>query len=348
MDDMLAFLLSNVSDEYDKSEGYLVYDLLKSVAMLLTEQNAKIENVEQLINVDNLSGSLLEAFVSQRKGIVRTQATYAKGQLFALGNGEISKGDLFETKNGVQFEALETVAITGNGTVNIKSVKAGAIGNVPANQVTQMPVTISGITSVTNPNPITGGYEAESDESLRERYYIAIRTPPTSGNIYHYLQWAKEVSGVGDAKVFPVARGENTVEVVIIDQNKLPAPAELVQRVQEHIDPNSEGLGNGQAPIGAKCFVVAAEGLELKIDVVVTPESGYELDTVLENIKASITSYLKEIAFKVNYVSYAKIGEAIINAAGVEDYSGLTVNGGIANVQVGEKQVAILGGVTLG
>ncbi|AYB41802.1 baseplate J/gp47 family protein [Paenibacillus lautus] len=344
---LLDQLLSNIDPSYDKSEGYLIHDMLKSVAIVVSDLQGDLEGVQRLLDVDNLTGALLEAFVKQRKGIVRTPATYGSGILQVTGNGTANVGDLFETPSGVQFAADEVKTITGSGTLRVKSILSGPVGNVPADQITQMPVTLPGITAVTNPQPTDGGYAAETDDSLRERYYIAVRTPPTSANIYHYLQWAKEVSGVGGAKVFPVERGDNTVEVIIIDQEKQPAAQTLVDQVQEHIDPGSTGLGNGEAPIGAKCYVLSADPLILNISVSVSSAGGYTIDEVRENIEDSITEYLKSIAFQLNYVSYARIGQAILDSVGVEDYAGLLVNGAIDNPQVGPKQVAVLGAVSL-
>lgn len=65
--------------------------------------------------------------------------------------------------------------------------------------------------------------DQETDDELRARYYIKIQTPATSGNAYHYRLWSKEVSGVGDAKVYPLWNGNGTVKVLIIDSNKTGA-----------------------------------------------------------------------------------------------------------------------------
>ena len=74
---------------------------------------------------------------------------------------------------------------------------AGIVGNVGVNSITKMPVTISGVTSVTNATPTSGGYDEEVDNDLRERTYSKIRTPGTSGNINDYRNWALSVEGVG-------------------------------------------------------------------------------------------------------------------------------------------------------
>ena len=119
-----------------------------------------------------------------------------------------------------------------------------------------MPVAVQGIASCDNPEPIGGGYAEESDSEYCARYLVVLRTPATSGNIYHYAQWALEVAGVGHVKVFPRVQGVNTVDVVIADNAGQPASPALVKSVQDYIDPDSEGAGRGQAPIGAQCLLL--------------------------------------------------------------------------------------------
>lgn len=346
-------LINQISDDYDKSEGYLISDMLRSVAIVFANLYAKQDEIEALLDVDKLTGDLLTKFVLQRRGIKRNEATHAVGQVSVTGNGgTVNTGDLFETANGIQFRATETKTITDNGTVNIECVTAGSVGNVPANQIRQMPVTLSGITGVTNPAATHDGYEAESDDDLRSRYYEALQQTATSGNISHYIAWAKAISGVGDVKAFPVDNGVQggiaEVDVVIIDQDKLPASPSLVEQVQEYIDPDSEGLGYGQAPIGAKCYVYAATAKTLNISLSITKSNDYTLEQVQQNIEDSITAYLASIAFQSTYVSEAKIGSAILDSAGVLDYSNLLINGQSGNITVSEREVAVLGGVTIG
>ena len=55
--------------------------------------------------------------------------------------------------------------------------------------------------------------------------------------------------------------------------------------------------------------------------------------------------YLKEIAFKVSYVSYAKTGSEVIESEGVLDYQDLLINGSTANVVIPEDGVPVMGGV---
>ena len=239
------------------------------------------------------------------------------------------------------------MAISGSGEVPIRCTQPGEVGNLPAGSVTMMPVQLAGIVSVSNSDTLTGGYDAESDQAYFDRYILRLQTPPTSGNQYHYRLWALEVTGVGGVQIYPLGHGDNTVDVVLIDVDGQPADEELVQRVQEHIDPGSRGLGEGEAPIGAYCYVSAAEAIELTLSLQVQALPGVGQETVTAAIRAAVAAYLKHIAFAQDYVSYAQIAAAILSADGVQDFADLTVNGGTANVPVSQRQVATLGEVSI-
>mgnify|MGYP001375889631 CR=1 FL=1 len=340
-------MLNDISDEYDKTPGSPIYISTRPAAIQSEKIYQSLDKVVGKLDVENLKDNELARFVNQRSGITRRQATFAVGTLNVTGTGTITQGDLFETESGVQFTATETKEIISSGTVHIQAVLPGAIGNVLANQITVIPVTITGIASVTNINPTTEGYNAETDNELRQRYYERTRTPSTSGNRHHYKNWAKEVPGVGDARIIPLWNGDNTVKVIIIDSEKKPASTELVDAVQDYIDPGITGTGDGAAPIGAYCTVVSAAGLDINISFTAVKDPAYSDEDIQNNVEQAIVDYLKEIAFMEDYVSYARIGSLILNSPGINDYTDLTVNGGMNNIQVTNEQVAVLGGVTI-
>lgn len=148
-------------------------------------------------------------------------------------------------------------------------------------------------------------------------------------------------------QVFPLARGPGTVDIVLIDSTGQPAPPDLVQAVQDYIDPGSTGRGEGQAPIGAQCYVEAATKKEIAISATVSKLNTAEEETVTAGIKAAVAAYLAEIVFRQDYVSFARITDRMLDVEGVLDIANLTVDGGTANVAVGERECAVLGEVTL-
>ena len=140
-------------------------------------------------------------------------------------------------------------------------------------------------------------HNRQGSYKTRERYFEALQEPATSGNVYHYKRWAKEVEGVGDAKAFGLWAGDNTVQVVIIDSDKQVPSEDTVARCQEYIDPGMAGSGEGEAPVGAYCTVTAAQGVPININA--TIEYTGDIDRIRNDFEESVVEYLKEIAFKI-------------------------------------------------
>ncbi len=347
VDEVQTNLLNTMPDKYQKTIGYPAYDFNRAYATVSSDLYNKINNVYLLQDVDNLTGDDLTKYVAQRKGVIRKLATNASTNLSATGNATVLKGALFASSGNIQFIADNDTTIIGSGIIPVTAVISGSSGNLPVNSITQIPVTIGGLNSVTNETALVNGYDEESDDDLRARYYIAVQTPATSGNKYHYIQWALAQTGVGSCKVFPLAFGVNTVQVVIVDSNLQPANSELVDTVQLYIDPDSNGKGEGEAPIGAYCTITSATVLNINVSCTVTLIGAYILSEVTANINTAITNYLKSIAFKKDYVSYAQIGNVILSVEGVQDYSNLTLNSGMANITIPDKSVAVKGTVSI-
>lgn len=344
-------MIDAMPDKYQKSVGFPIWDFFRAISKSLILVWDKLKYLANLDDLRNMDFESFKIFVFQRRGISWKDATKSSGQLKIVnGTGTITIGDEFETASGTKFVATETKVVNSGDFVNIECSQSGTIGNVPINSITIIPTTIQGIIEVTNPEAFTNGFVAETQEELYERYIEDLQNPVTSGNIYHYKKWALEIAGVKNADVKPLWAGDNTVKVIIIDQNSNPASSELVEQVQEYIDPNSEGKGLGQAPIGAYCTVASATAENLKIDVRLKIKTGEEFETIKSEVQKNINSYLANIAFsdpdKADIVSYAQIGYNILATDGVEDYADLLLNNGTDNVEVPnsdtDRSVAVL------
>lgn len=339
---IMARLLANVPDTLDKREGSFIWDALSPAALELAQAYIMLDLVLKYGFAQTTYGQYLD-YRAAEHGLTRKEATKATGQVVITGASgtTVPAGSLFATAAGVQFVTTADVIIgdTGTVTADIEAVEAGANGNVPAGAITQIPVSIAGVTAVTNPTATSGGTDQENDADLLARLLERVRNPATSGNAAHYKQWAMEVSGVGDAKVLPLWNGPGTVKVVIIDSNKQPASTEIVTAVANHIEE--------VRPIGATVTAESATGLEIDVSATVVLTAEAVLSEVQAAFEASLTAYLQQIAFKQDYVSYAQVGSLLLDIPGVLDYSGLTLNGGTGNVSIGDTEVAVLGTVNL-
>lgn len=343
-------ILEKVKAEYDKREGGVIYDCIEPSILELEQVYIALDGTIEKMDIEALSGEELAQRIYQRTGMIRKPATLSTGRVEATGTGSISQGDLFQTESGTQFRATESVTVNESAMVNIQAVAAGAEGNVPADAIKYLPLSIPGITSITNPEPTEGGYDTEPDEDLLQRYYERIKTPPTSGNKSQYKMWAKEVTGVGDARVIPLWNGSNTVKVVLIDSNKEPASPEVVLNVQNYIDPEAAGEGKGVAPVGAYCTVASADGKA--IDVAFTAlavDPAYTKEQREANVEAKLREYFRSVTFRedITEISYAQIGYRLLDATGIRDYADLRINGGTANIALVNNEVPVLGVVAI-
>lgn len=335
-------MLLNTSDSFDKSNGSFIFDAERAVAIEINKQQEKIDEALSKQNITNLKGDELTLAVYERTGRKRRQAVKAQAPVIISGSqgASVSKGDLVAT-DAVNYIVMEdaTIGASGSIIVLVECEIAGNIGNVPPNSINRFPLTLPGLINVYNPESISNGYEAETDEELLERYFERLQNPGKSGNPAHYKEWAKEVVGVGDAKVFPRFNGPLTMQVVVINQDRLPASSELVNNVYEHIAENM--------PFGVEeLSVMSAEPLLINLSVDLMIKDGLIEPAIIDQIKSDITElYLRKIAFKTDVVSYAKIGALIIDTEGVLDYQNLLVNGSMANIAIPEKSIPIIGGI---
>ena len=222
MSEILDAMLAAMPDSYQKTVGFPTYDLLAAAALRLAETEGALETAKTKLDPANLTGAELDAYIEPRTGQARNPATYAVGVLQVTGTGTVNAGDLFESGGGIQFAATETVTISGSGTVPIQCTQPGTGGNLPAGSITMMPVQLAGIVSVSNSDTTHDGYDEETDAAYYSRFLLRVQTPPTSGNVYHYMSWALEVSGVGAVQVYPLGHGANSVDVVLIDDTGKP------------------------------------------------------------------------------------------------------------------------------
>jgi uncharacterized phage protein gp47/JayE len=80
----------------------------------------------------------------------------------------------------------------------------------------------------------------ETPEALLSRLIAIMRRPPAGGNRYDYVQWALSIDNVAGAWCFPLARGDGTVDVVIMANktttgSEIPAQG-LMDQVKAYID----------------------------------------------------------------------------------------------------------------
>lgn len=334
-------MLNHITNDVDKSEGSFTQDVVSVVANEMEQGYISLDTALELLFATTSSDNYLTMRASEF-GVDRKQGTKATTTLSFTGTNGIVvlKGTVVSTTDGLLYYTTEEASISGlTAEAKAEAADIGTIYNVPANTITKLPVTIAGVSAVTNANAVTTGVNIETDDALRDRLYAKTRIPVTSGNPNHYKIWALEVTGIGDAKVYPVWDGAQTVKVLVISSEKTDVTPEKVTEVFDYIE--------AVRPIGAEVTVESATKLGLSVTVKVQRDTNYSEATTETNIENSIVAYLKTIAFKQNYVSYARLGNEILDSQGVADYSDLEINGLTSNVAVADTEVAVLNEVII-
>lgn len=334
-----------IEDELGLStaEGTLLQIILAPGAYVFWEGLQALRAQVPISFVDETSGSFIDKDAAGY-GITRKPGTAASVLLTFTGSTgtTVPAGTLCVTQDGLGFATDEALTLDedGSGTVTATADAVGTAYNVPAGAIVSTQQTVSGVTSLTNEAAAAGGTDPESDAALFARLDAYKKTPPTSGNDRHYHQWALEVNGVGAASVIRCWDGPGTVKVIIADMALRPVEEELRAEVAAYIET--------QRPVTAEVTVESAAGVPIEVSVTVeTDGTVFKLDTEKE-LTERLAEYLGEIAFTEGAeVVYNRVLALVMGLPGVTDCSGLTVNGGTANVPLDATQIPMLGSGTV-
>lgn len=331
----------------DTSEGQMYYDHTVPSAIIAAEiTQFRFPIVLQMMFPQFATGEYLD-WHGQPYNIIRRKPTKATGEIIITSKKEgqpIPIGTLFftlgdDSENSKQYRAIENAVIAdGQAIVLVEAVEPGVIGNTAAHTIIAVQSGLE-IDTVTNLEDVTGGVEAESDESLRERILKRIALAPLSGARRDYERWSKEVDGVGNVIVQPLWNGPQTVRVLITDSNNQVANDDLIERVKEYLDPiEFEGQGEGQAPIGAIVTVDTVQVVEVSVKATITFEDGADPIASLERAKNNINDY----ALGKSVVRLVEVGAALIETEGILDYSDLTLNDQTGNIELLQDERAVV------
>lgn len=353
-DKIMTRLLSRIEDKYDKRPSSMIYNALAPAAMELAELYEQLAEIYTNTFADTAAGQYLERRVGEQ-GIAREPATAAirKG-IFAASNGDPAKlypGYRFKTIDGDDSLIYTVGQELAAGEYELICETAGDCGNGYIGEL--LPVTnISGLASAMMTDIIVPGEDTETDESLYGRYLARLNEKNFGGNVADYKQWMQSLDGVGAVKVYPVWAGGGTVKLVFLDSSYQVPSADLVDRVQTAIDPETNhGQGIGLAPIGHTVTVKAADAYAINVQTTLTLDSSVTVGQLASGIKEALNDLLLDL--KKNWaeqsiiVRIAHIDARLLDLSGVIDVKGTTLNGQGDNIALTDEAVPELGEVII-
>ena len=178
-----------------------------------------------------------------------------------------------------------------------------------------------------------------------ETWYNGIKGT-LSGDVRH---WLDSVFQAAKQKKLTIG---GTVLLTIIDSEFGPASETLVEAVQAAIDPEvNAGEGFGLAPIGHVVRVESAAARTVDIRTDITFEPGYGWGSLQAPIEDAVAAYLLELRkgwaeASSLVVRISQIDNRILNVPGIIDVQETLVNGARGNLELGEYEIPVLGGVS--
>ncbi len=341
-EEILERMLSKVPTEMDKTEGSIVYDAIAPCALELQLMYFELNSILQETFADTATREYLILRCKER-GIEPFAAS--SSVMKAVANMEIPIGTLINC-NGFIYKIFEKI---DDYSYKARCEVVGVEGNRNLGQTKPLEV-IEGLEYITITELLIPGEDEEDTESLRTRYLNSFDQSAYGGNVVDYIEKTNSIDGVGATKVTPVWNGGGTVKLTVVNSEFDVCSPELVDLVQETIDPNSTGDGVGLAPIGHIVTVESAVGVEVNVSTNITFVGDYTFEDLESKIKGVLEAYLLSIRKKWDteqnsVVRVAQIEALILNVDGVLDITGTVINGNDKNIVLGENEVPILGSI---
>lgn len=345
-EELMERKLDQIDDKRDKRQGSLIFDALAPNAAETAAFYADLDMLEDRTFADTAKGDDLTRRAAER-GIRRKAAVKAT----FYGRFLDEDGAEFPVEAGTRFflEAYEYVVLSReeDGRYVLECETAGACGNDYLGNLVPLE-TMAGLAEATLEELRTDGEDAEADEELRKRYFASFDADAFGGNIADYKRKVSAMQNVGGIKVYPVWNGGGTVKLVIIDQGwRAPTEIELAE-LQRQIDPEHRGDGYGIAPIGHRVTVAGVTEVSCDISMKLSLVEGAVAETVLADIRSRFEGYLEELrkswadgehlTVRISYLE-----ARALEADGVLDVSGCSINGLGGNCTLGTDEVPVLG-----
>jgi hypothetical protein len=174
-------------------------------------------------------------------------------------------------------------------TVGVESVEVGTAYNVPANAIGSMQQPLAFVSRVFNPEPITGGTDAETIEQTKIRAFERLR----SRGLVQAVDWeseARSVLGGGIAVAIPnlspdgQREEQGTVHLFVANSDGSLPSDEQRESLRAYLD--------AMAPLTIETIVSSCDPQPVYVEVIVSGNSGSNPTTIANTIASRLMAYL--------------------------------------------------------
>lgn len=357
IEDAVTYLIGIGSQITDFNAGTPQREILKSVAIELQREYYVLWLLYNGAFLDTAEGDYLDKLV-KILGLSRRTANPASGHLTFYGDVDtiIPGGTKVASTDGLYYSTMIEGAINPSGHIEIPAVceTTGPDTNKPIGKINVLLQPITGVSSVTNNEPFTGGRDEETDLELRKRALTRAST------VALLSKDAMEQMVIEGANSFCFDKYTDPWTPIICQNdvpgvNMLRAKAERVASSKMKI--HLVGIAGDSIPLGLQHFVerylearlpvtllIEVQPVQfVNVDITATIylEEGNLPDTVEERIIQNLSSFLDWTVWEWGEeVVIDDLIAVIVQTPGVHD---LSLNAPQNDVPVGEFQLPKLG-----
>ncbi len=350
---ILRRAIDRVPEEFDKRQGSIIYDALAPICAELSQAYIELDRVLKEGFADTASRYYLIKRAMER-GLKPFGATYSVILAKLDGDVKLKGGERFSTDEEINF------VYTGEKEeefYKLKCEQIGTKGNISYGDL--LPIdTIANLKTAKIHKIHISAIDEEDTESFRKRYFESFRSQAFGGNRADYIEKLTllnekeeimENGGIGGIKVYRVPDGGGTVKVVITNNSYNEPTKQLIDLVQEEIDPiEYKGDGKGIAPIGHFVTIEPVKSVNVDIYTEVQLKDGYEIEDIRGYIEEAIENYINKLCKTWTeenniIVRISHIESNILNVLGVEDTRNTKINGLNENLSLDEYSIPLRG-----
>jgi len=273
------------------------------------------------------------------------QASIPVGTLVQSADGTQEYAVVVDTAQAA-YDATSAAYIIAAGTASctatVVASLAGAAGNASAGQINVLAGAIPYVDTVTNALGFSNGADAESDTDFRARFilWVASLSKATRAAVGAAITSLQQGMGY---TITENALYNGTAQLgyfyVVVDDGTGAPSSTLLSSVSNAVDL--------VRPVGSTFGVFAPVVVSANVAMTLTTATGYDHTATVALVLAALTAYINSLPMGTT-LAYSRLAQVAHDASpGILSITGVTLNGGTADLTATNKQVIKIGTATI-
>jgi uncharacterized phage protein gp47/JayE len=229
------------------------------------------------------------------------------------------------------WQPLSSTYVMPSGVASIDVPVAcntnGLIGNVLSNTITVIAASLPGVDLVNNTNPLSNGYDAETDDAFRVRFqsYLASRSRATLAAVHNAIATVQQGLIVTiEENTAPDGTSQMGSFLVIIDDGSGYPSSSLLSAVSAAVD--------SVRPIGTRFAVIPPQVLTVTVSLDAALVSQATAPSDISSVQNYVSMYLNSLPIGKS-ASVTRVAQnAYLAGPNIENVSAVQLNGSLSDI----------------